>query len=105
MSNTEKKGNLMTRKYLDNLITQITSMHRDQDRIRLVNAAYDADWDLDVDQLWELIECQHFGDAKVYTAVKLYSKLVDKDRFNELLVEDLYYPEDIKQIKEKLSLK
>jgi Domain of unknown function (DUF4476) len=104
----KERGNidagLIPEKDLKNLIEQLERMHRDVDRIRLINAAADGGWRFNVDQLWTLIELQHFGDAKNFTAIKIYPYLVDKERFQEVLVDELYYNEDIVAIKKELNL-
>ena len=103
------RGSLSTgvipKKDLDNLVEQLQRMHRDSDRTRLINTAAQGGHRFTVDQLWELISCQHFGDAKNNTAIMLYPCLVDPERFPEVLDPSQYYPEDIAAIKSKLNLK
>lgn len=101
----ELSTGVMPQKDLDNLVEQLTRMHRDADRTRLINTAAQGGHRFNVDQLWQLITCQHFGDAKNHTAIMLYPKLVDPERFPECLDPRQYYPEDIQEIKTKLGLK
>ena len=89
-------------KDLKNLMEQLGRVHGDKDRIRLINAAADG-WSFTCQQVKDLLEEQHYGDAAVATAINLFDRVVDEDKFEEVVIEALPYEEDKKQVREALG--
>lgn len=56
------------------------------------------------EQVKELVEVQHFGEAKTMTAVLCYPKLVDPDNFEAVVVSAYPYAEDKTEVRSALGL-
>jgi len=91
------------KKDLDNLREQLNNMPKDKDRIRLITAAADS-FQFTTAQMKQLIEVQHYGDAKNQTAILLHPKLLDPQNFEKLIIPCFKFQEDIQEIKTALNL-
>merc|ERR1711879_156044 len=89
-------------KELDDLREQLDRMRTDKDRLRLINTAADSFlWS--TEQVKKLIGMQHYGDAQRMTAINLYPKTIDQEKFQEVI--DCYkFQEDRDEICEALGL-
>lgn len=52
----------------------------------------------------ELVEVQHYGEAKTMTAVLSYPKLTDPDNFDSVVVAAYPYAEDKAEVRSALGL-
>jgi len=91
------------KKDLDNLKEQLEHMNRDNDRIRLVNAAGESFFFTCL-QVKELIEVQHYGRAQVATSINLYPKIIDKEGFEKIVLPAYKFDEDRAQVKKGLGM-
>jgi hypothetical protein len=55
-------------------------------------------------QVAELVEVQHFGEAKTMTGVLCHPKLVDPDNFESVVVAAYPYDEDKTEVRSALGL-
>jgi hypothetical protein len=67
---------VITQKDLNNLKEQLERMQRDKDRVRLVVAAAE-NFRFNTAQVLELVNMQHFGDARNQTAILTHPQLTD----------------------------
>mmetsp|Transcript_114864 Transcript_114864/g.161370 ORF Transcript_114864/g.161370 Transcript_114864/m.161370 type:complete len:98 (-) Transcript_114864:34-327(-) len=93
---------LITDKELADLKEQLDRMPHDKDRLRLVCTAADS-FRFTCDQLKELVEVQHYGEALRTTAINIYPKLEDPDNF-DMVLQCYKYEEDREEIREALGL-
>jgi hypothetical protein len=107
---------LIPKKNLADLLTQLDRQHRDNDRIRLINAAAEG-WNFTCvssekyhetfpsiffcsfsisiqDQVKELTDVQHYGQAKNTTAINLYPKVIDQQNFDKVVISSFKFEED-----------
>ncbi|KAL6071667.1 hypothetical protein QOT17_006099 [Balamuthia mandrillaris] len=96
-------GKQISKKDLDNLKEQLDHMPRDKDRLRLVTAAAESHR-FTCEQVKELVEMQHFGEAKTMTAVLTYPNLVDPENFEEVVLQAYQFAEDKEQVRSALGL-
>lgn len=78
-------------------------MPRDRDRLRLVTASAEGHW-FTCEQVRQLVDVQHFGEAKTMTAVLLYPKIVDPDDFQKTVVAAYQFEEDKREVLGALGL-
>eukprot|EP01087_Luapelamoeba_hula_P017502 TRINITY_DN5523_c0_g1_i1.p2 TRINITY_DN5523_c0_g1~~TRINITY_DN5523_c0_g1_i1.p2 ORF type:complete len:100 (-),score=28.28 TRINITY_DN5523_c0_g1_i1:53-352(-) len=90
-------------KHLADLKEQLDRMNRDRDRVRLVTASAEGHW-FTCAQVKELVEVQHFGEAKTMTAVLLYPKVIDPDNFEATVISAYQFEEDKKEVKAAIGL-
>jgi hypothetical protein len=104
----------------NNLKEQLERMPRDKDRVRLVVQAAENFRFTCVccrvgdrchpscvrvqDQLKELVEMQHFGDAKNQTAILLHPRLTDAANFDKTIMSCFKFDEDKKDIRDALGM-
>eukprot|EP01099_Mayorella_cantabrigiensis_P003138 TRINITY_DN2437_c0_g9_i1.p1 TRINITY_DN2437_c0_g9~~TRINITY_DN2437_c0_g9_i1.p1 ORF type:complete len:116 (-),score=37.05 TRINITY_DN2437_c0_g9_i1:463-759(-) len=97
-------ANLITRKELDDLKEQLTRMPTDKDRLRLMNRTASAGFRYTCENVKELIEVQHFGEATLATAIKLYPSTVDQQNYLTVVIPAFKFPEHQAEVKAKLGL-
>jgi len=95
--------NLISSKDLLNLKEQLNHMQKDKDRIRLITAAADS-FHFTCAQVKQLVDVQHYGDAKNQTAIILYPKITDHENFELTVLSCFKFQEDISEIRVALDL-
>lgn len=55
-------------------------------------------------QVKQLVEVQHFGDAKNNTAILLYPRMTDKENFEKHILPCFKFAEDVADIKKALNM-
>lgn len=90
-------------KNLKDLKEQLEHLGRDRDRIRIVTAAADGH-SFTTAQIVDLVETQHYGDAKNQTAILLYSKCTDQEKFVDTVLPCFNFEEDKQEIRDALGL-
>ena len=93
----------ISEKDLGNLITQLERVNGDKDRIRLVNAASDG-FSFDCEQIKRLVDVVQYGDAVTTTAINLYGKCTDPDRYESVVLAALQFDEDRATVKDAIGL-
>jgi len=96
-------ADLIPKKDLDNLKEQLNRMPKDKDRIRLVTAAADS-FKFNCAQVKQLVDVQHFGEAKNQTAILLHPKIVDPENFDKVVLAQYKFDEDKNEIRTALGL-
>jgi len=88
---------------VNSLKEQLENMARDKDRLRIVTAAAESHW-FTCDQVRQLVEVQHFGEAKTMTGVLCYPKLIDPDVGESEVVGAYQFEEDKKEVRAAIGL-
>jgi hypothetical protein len=94
---------VIAQKDLNNLKEQLERMQRDKDRVRLVVAAAE-NFRFSTAQVLELVNMQHFGDARNQTAILTYPQLTDPEKFEAVVLASFKFEEDKTEIKDSLGL-
>jgi len=94
---------LIPKKDLDNLREQLKNMPKDKDRLKLIKPASES-FSFTCAMLKQLVDVQHYGDAKNQTAILCHPKLKDPENFEKLVLPCFQFKEDISEIRSALGI-
>merc|ERR1711879_159643 len=86
----------ITRKELDDLKEQLTRMRTDKDRLRLINVTAEQ-FQFTTEEIVEVVEHQHYGDAQRMTAINLFANCTDPENF-QMVIDCFKFAEDRDEI-------